>query len=132
MQIERLRSAVAALDPLGEDVAFEAQTARMHVLRDLRKFLKGSGIVGVNVAALNNPQQVLGYIRELVAVVRLKEYAEKLLALRDHVDKASRSPASVLMEIEQMVVDGLIPHDLLQPETNTQKGGVEGLAWMVG
>jgi hypothetical protein len=103
----------------------------MRVLRDLRRYLRGPGIVGVKLSALKDPQQTLSYVRELLAVVRLKSYASKLLRLREQVDSRARTAESVLIEVEQMVVDGLIPHDLLQPARGGGVGG-GGLAWMVG
>ena len=61
----------------------------MRVLRDLRRYLRGPGIVGVKLTALKDPQQTLSYVRELLAVVRLKSYASKLLLLREQVSSSS-------------------------------------------
>ena len=48
------------------------------------------------------------------------------------VDTRARTAESVLIEVEQMVVDGLIPHDLLQPVHGGSVVDGGSLAWMVG
>ena len=69
----------------------------MRVLRDLRRYLRGPGIVGVKLVALKDPQQTLSYVRELLAVVRLKSYASKLLLLREQVSSSSFTSATTVL-----------------------------------